>query len=528
MSAKNGSAPWKAAAYARLSDEDRMKSNKQDNSESIGNQLLIIHNWAEQQPDVEIVDDYIDDGYTGLNYDRDDYQRVMRDVDAGKVNMIITKTMSRLGREQAETLMLFKRDFVLKGVRYVAVEDHIDFRGKIDDFTIPFKSLMNDMQSMQTSKDIRSAQYAKAKEGLYMGAYAPYGYVKDPANKNKLIVDPCAAGVVKRIYKMYLSGITICQIKNILNEENVLCPTEYKVQVLNENVYYPDKTKTPRFWTYDTVKRILKNPVYMGSVAQHKMEKVAYNINKLRRIPQEEWIIKENMHEAIISKDDFDTVQRLLPHKRKIKSGDIPNKYVGILHCGDCGRSLRRIITKKKQIKYQCLTYAHLGKKYCSSHNIFVEEIDEVLLMEIQRNIAAVLSEQEINQIVDDERRKRNNQKKNEEERLQIEHDKLLNQKRQMLLKLSKGVIDDEEYIVFKEDYISKIKSIEDKISTCQNSSKCDKLNNKEYNAWIEKFLKYKNIQSIDIETITSLVKRINVYEDGTLEIIFKFKNPFE
>ena len=278
---------YKVGIYRRLSKEDVRKGRLE--SESIENQLTICRNYIAGQENMIEVAVYTDDGFTGLNYERKGFRQMMRDVKAGKIDTILTKSLSRLGREHAETIQLFKKDFVNLKVRYIAVSDNIDFYGMIENMELPLKVILNDLSSMETSKNVRSAFKAKKEKGAFTGSFAPYGYQKDPNNHNHLIPDEEAAEVVRFIFQTYLNGTGIADICLILNRKEVLPPAEYKNS--KGFRYSQVSQKIQSIWTYPTVRGMLSNETYIGKVVQNRDNKLSYNSSKKIRLPKSEWII---------------------------------------------------------------------------------------------------------------------------------------------------------------------------------------------------------------------------------------------
>lgn len=521
---------YKAGMYLRLSNEDRNKKHEYDNSESIENQERICRGWLAVHPEVELYDIYIDDGYTGMNYNRGEYQRLSRDIDAGHVNLILAKNLIRFGREQVETLILFKREFVLKGIRFVGVVDNIDYEGpETDDgLSLSVKIMMNDHYSHTTSVDVRSALQVKRKAGLFVGSFACYGYVKDPENKNHLLVDEYAAQVVKQIFSMFIYGNNIKWIAQNLNEQNILCPSEYKKQVQNLKYECPIRLDTTNYWTYATVKNILKNQVYIGSVVQHRKEKVAYNLEKIRNLPKEQWTVVPNMHEPIISQEDFEKAQQLMRVRTREVSFKNLSPYAGVIFCGDCGRAMsKQQFEGKKGFRYRCGTYAKIGKDYCTQHAIYTGQLDILLLGEINRILKSISMDDSArireNAIVK-ERHLANDNLSLLKKRLQA----LDEEKKEMLRLLSKKVVAESDYLLYNEGYEREQAQLELQIQAAE--ANLDKVSERieEYERFVENFLKFRKIKEVNREVVINLVDKITIFENQRVQIKFLFKNPFE
>ena len=516
---------YKTAIYCRLSDEDYQK--KRDVSESIENQLSICRKYMDEHPGMEEVGVYIDDGRTGLNYDRDGYIRMMNDVDAGMVDCIITKSLARLGREHAETIRLFKETFVLKGIRYIAVVDNIDFNGRIESIEIPIKVLMNDHYSMEISKNIRSAFSVKAERGEFIGSFASYGFKKDEKDKNLLVVDPVAAEVVKRIYAEFISGKNISAIVHGLNDDGIPSPSEYKKQ---EGMNYSNNRKLEKtnYWTYSTVKKILvnENENYIGNMVQHRTEKIAYNMKKFVQVPKEEWIRREHTHEAIISIEQYELVHKLIKQRwvNMEHSRNTVWKFAGLVFCADCGRALTRSTRKDGKV-LRCPTYSRIGKEYCSQHLIYEYELEEIIMREIKNNISDALKNMDLENARHSETRRRIHE---ESSRLNIQLENAENNYKRMLMNLSTGIIDEEDFLIFKEQYQEKKRQIEKRKSALQSRTKNDILLVDEYQRWLDNFLRYREIDELSREVLINLIDRIDVYEGEKIHISFKLKKPIQ
>ena len=289
---------YQMGVYCRLSKDD----GENKISESIENQMKLIREYVSKSEDLEIADIYIDDGYSGLYFaNRPEFQRMMEDIYRGKIQGVITKDISRLGREHIETSNYIERVFPSLGVRYIAILDGVDSVHHSNEELAQFKTLFNDMYSRDISKKIRGALTAQKKRGQFMSGFAPYGYVKDPADKHHFLIDEEAAKVVRRIFYMSLEGYSRDGIARKLNQEGILTPSEYKRKVQRLKYTNALEKAGAKGWAYPTINVILRNRVYTGAMVQHKSEKISYKVEKYQYIPEEQQYIVEGMHEAIIS-----------------------------------------------------------------------------------------------------------------------------------------------------------------------------------------------------------------------------------
>lgn len=306
---------YRTGIYLRLSqgDEDIDGLEKKE-SNSISNQKLLLEGFIDAHDDLKLVDIFIDDGYSGSNFDRPEFQRMMTSMKAGNIDCIIVKDLSRLARERIGADELIQKTFKKYNVRFIAISEGYDSLTASSSEThtiIPFKNLLNEQYNGDTSMKVRTSQGILRRNGLFIGAFAPYGYQKAEDNKNHLVPDPYAAGVVQGIFAKKLSGMSASGIAKILNKNGVLAPSEYKAKC-GEKYSTSFKGAGQSKWSAQTVSRILKNVVYIGTLAQGKRTTVSHKVKKEIAVPECDWVVVENAHEAIISRMDFDAVQILM------------------------------------------------------------------------------------------------------------------------------------------------------------------------------------------------------------------------
>ena len=442
----------RAAAYLRLSIEDGDKAE----SNSIGNQRELIRDFAAERPGLHLVEEYADDGYTGTNFERPGFKRMMEDIKSGKINCIIVKDLSRLGRNYIEMGKYLEQIFPMMGIRFIAINDNYDNANTessdSDSIVVPFKNLLNDSYCRDISIKVRSQLDMKRRKGEFIGGYAIYGYCKDKRNKNRLVVDEYAADIVRSIYRRKLEGMSAQAIAEQLNSENVLAPSEYK-RLCGLNYHSGFKAGTHAKWQAIQVLRILKNEVYTGTMVQGRRQKINYKIKKIRDVEESGWIRVPNMHEAIIPQKLFDTVQEVLKLDTCASKGQqTVNLFSGIVRCGSCGQNMvRRTVSKngKKYIYLHCVTnHNGLG---CSSHLISESKLAEVVLAALQGKVQQISGLEhrldEINEIPKNERRL-----KSVEEHLKMleqEEQKYQTLRRQLYEDMSSGIVSKEEYKEF-------------------------------------------------------------------------------
>lgn len=374
----------KCGIYLRLSKEDS-KNLLNDESVSIKGQRMIITSFCSFN-NIDIACEYVDDGYSGSNFDRPGFKKMIKDIESGKINLVITKDLSRLGRELYKTGSYIEDYFNDKNVRYIAINDGYD-SFKENDGSISMKLAYNDYVLRDTSRKVRSSLTARRKNGQYIGSIAKYGYIKDPKDHHHLIKDTTAAIIVKKIFDMALQGNTCYKIASILTEEKIPIPIIYKGETRGANITDNDGCG---IWKVQTVKDILTSEMYTGTMVQNIWTKVRYNSKKLRRLDEQDYIKVENTHEAIIDKDTFDRVQEIVKKEKGVlsKSKKI-YLFSGLLYCKECGHRISILERKNKKDNShytQCSMYSKKGKYgVCNIHRVNYNQLEDDLILIIKR-----------------------------------------------------------------------------------------------------------------------------------------------
>ncbi|SFR54268.1 recombinase family protein [Anaeromicropila populeti] len=374
-----------AGAYLRLSREDAVKDGRSKaESNSIGSQRELIADYLVDKPEIRLVEVYVDDGFSGSNFERPEFKRMMEDVHLGKINLIIVKDLSRFGRDYIEAGRWIQRILPAFSVRFIAISDRYDSltANKAESaFLLPIKNFINDSYCRDISQKVRSQQEIKRKQGEFTGSFAAYGYVKNPKNKNQLLIDAYPAQIVKQIFSWKLEGWSEKNIADKLNDKGVLSPLEYK-KLCGLKYYSGFEKCTSARWSRETVKRILENQLYIGTLAQGKREKINYKINKRVYRPKSQWIIVENTHEAVINREDFYLVQKILQWDTRVTGHEnVADIFSGLLRCGDCEQNMvRKTVSyqEKKNKYYICATY-NKNTKQCSRHSIEAVVLEETV-----------------------------------------------------------------------------------------------------------------------------------------------------
>lgn len=376
---------YKAALYMRLSKDDGTGE-----SASINTQRSMLRSYADRNG-FFIYGEYADDGYSGTTYDRPAWKRLLADIEAEKVNLVITRDLSRLGRDYILTGQYTEIYFPAKGVRYIAVNDGYDSNNRGNDLA-PFQNIVNEMYARDTSKKIRSALRTKMEDGAYIGNYAPYGYRKDPGDKNHLLIDFLTAPVVHDIFERASRGESPLKIAKLLNERGIKTPASYR-RFKRQEVDL-ETVGREKGWTSSIICKILSNRVYKGDMVQGKTSRLSFKSQMTLRIPKEEWIVVQNKHNAIVSRDLFEQAGRRCVPRRRSKSVQFSNAFSGLVYCGDC----KRVMTTTggshtEDRKLVCSEYKQYGRTACTNHYMNYDLLCQIVSQELETFIT--LSEEE-------------------------------------------------------------------------------------------------------------------------------------
>lgn len=515
----------KTAGYFRLSREDGDKME----SDSIRNQKDLVADYISKHPEITLVEEYVDDGYTGTNFDRPGFQKLLKDIESKKINCIIVKDLSRLGRNYIEMGRYLEKIFPLKGVRFIAINDHYDSYGEnsdADQIVIPFKNLINDAYCRDISTKVRSQLDVKRKNGQFVGSFAAYGYKKDPKDKNHLIVDEEAAEIVRLIFSLRLEGFSAKRIAEKLNEMKVATPFEYKrMQGINYNSGF--HTGSNPEWIAVNVLRILKNELYTGVMVQGKYQKINYKVKKYREIDEADWIRVEGTHEAIISKEVFDIIQEVMKRDTRVAPNmDRVYPLSGYVRCGTCGQTMtRRSVTNhgRKYNYYNCSTYDKGDG--CSSHLINEKKLSDAVLATLKMQIGLLTEAEEMAKLSDAQEQDRPGIKAISSQ-INTQQGEIIRYQN-LLIQLYKdqvdGVINAEEYKNIDIQFRDKIKSCEEAIQGLEERMKIVSTKQMSERPWMKLFKKYENAEQIDRQLVVSLLDNIIVYDKKHIEIQYRF-----
>ena len=504
------------ALYCRLSQEDENKGD----SNSIQNQRSILEKYAKDNG-FENIQIFIDDGYSGVSFNRPDFQRLLEMMEQGKVATLITKDLSRLGRNYIEvgnyTEMLFPR----WNVRYIAVNDNYDSLYSEGNEFAPFKNLFNEWFARDTSKKIRAVVKAKAERGERVSTQIPYGYKKDPDVKGHLLIDEETAPIVRRIFELCAQGMGPTNIGNVLRNEKIFKPTirRYHEQGIYGTVTDTDK---PYGWTAETIGRILKNEVYLGHTINCRTRVISYKDKRQVDVPKNEQYRFENTHEAIIDQETWDAVQKVREGKRRRNNMGAIDKYSGLLYCADCGSKLyfvRGKSIKPSDYNFICSRYRkHIGEQLCTAHRIREVALDEIILEEIRRiSYYARTKTREfvefINKKSSSENRRELTAKTNELAKLEKRNAELNTLFKRLYEDNVLGKITNEQFRMLSDGYNAEQRTIADQIPILQKQIEDLKASSTNVERFVTISNKYTDLQDLTPEILRTFVDKIVIHE---------------
>ena len=371
-----------AAIYCRLSKDDEQTGE----SVSIETQKLMLTDYCVEHSYL-IHDIYVDDGYSGLNFDRPAFQRMLSDIDEGKINLVITKDLSRLGRDYIQTGYYTDVYFSRKHVRYIAVNDGVD-TSRDDNDIAPFKNILNDMYARDLSRKVKSAKRQRAGKGYYISAQAPYGYMVDPADRNHLVVDEEAAEVVREIFNLALNGYSLVQISRILTERQIITPGAYKLSKGDMRFLRYQDENSPSGWCYQTIRKILRDQVYTGDMVNHRYEVLNYKTGERTPVPKEQHIIVADRHEPIVSREDFARVQRKISIRHRPKRNQFDNAFGDLVYCAECKSHMSWMMKSVKTGEtpvLRCVNHFRKPDRCKHNHMVYYDELYELVLERVRK-----------------------------------------------------------------------------------------------------------------------------------------------
>ena len=522
---------YRTAIYARLSkdDGDKVESN------SIASQKALCEEYITKHSDLELVETFVDDGYSGVDFERPAFRRMEEALRNGRVNAVLCKDLSRFSRNYIDGGRYLEKIFPLLGVRFIAINDSYDTlkeNPQSNSFLVPFKNLINDTYCKDISVKIRTNLDVKRRKGEYVGSYTPYGYRKDPEDKNRLIVDEEAGGIVRQIFSLYKDGMSVGQIADRLNELGIQSPMEHKIRS-GINFETGFKTREAAKWSYTAVRRILANEVYIGILAQGKRGTPNYKVHVVQKRDESDWIRVEDAHEALITYDDFMSVRTLLGRDTRVAGAGTDtecNPFSGFLFCGDCGQPMiRKVVPAKNKKYYYFVCSTHKRHEGCSPHSISAVELERAVRNAIATQVQNVL---DLSQTLDyiEKLPSSNRLVLGYEARitkLEEEIEYLNKMKLRIYEDLTNGLLDKQEYADFRQQYRAQIEDKSAALDRIKREKKDALVSDDTEKVWVALFRQHENIVEVNRRVLMALVDKILIYEGHALEVVFRYGDEY-
>ena len=490
------------ALYCRLSRDD----------ECIQTQKAMLERYAREQGFTNC-QFFVDDGYSGTNYNRPDFQRLIGMVEEGKVAVIIVKDLSRLGRNYLQTGYYREVVFPEYDTRFIAINDNVDTCGKDNEFA-PFKEIMDEWYAKDCSRKVRSARRTKAANGEYTGPYPPYGYQKDSRDRHHLIPDEHAP-IVQRMFRLALEGQSVYHIAKALENDRILTPRAYIAQQYGK--YESDEVaKHPYVWSSLTVQEILRNPIYLGKLVCLRRGSKSFKDKRIVDRPEDEWITVENTHEALVDQETYDTVQARLSVKQPATWANVENKFRGLMYCGECHNRL--VYSNRYKGRFRCGRHQRFGDTHCSGHYISRTQVETLLLGDIQTHahLAASDKKKYIELLTQLSERGVNSEKASYQKEV-ARCERRISELDAILKKLYEdrvfGVITDERYAAMSADYEAEQKKVKARLSELQNQLDAFTKRTRDARDFAALVEQYTDITELDEELLHTLIDKIVVHE---------------
>lgn len=510
---------YRTALYLRLSREDGDKTE----SDSVANQRTLLEAYATDHPELCIVDEFVDDGYSGSNFDRPDFQRMIEDIEAKKVNMVITKDLSRLGRDYIMTGHYMERYFPEKRVRYISLLDGIDtgVESTANDIT-PFRAIMNDMYAKDISKKIKSVKRDKQRKGQFIGGKPMYGYKMHPTEKNEIVIDEEVAPVVRRIFAMALDGMSCRKIAATLNEEGVPTPATYCGWNMGRKGPYAG------LWSSERISEMLQNETYLGNMVQGRTVKISYKSKKCLKQDRENWVVVENTHEPLIDKETFQKVRMLVNSRKHTRSRTYDFLLKGLIFCHECGYPMavlnRPPVSGEDRLFFVCRTYQRFTKAgICSCHSIKEQVVTEAVLAKVREVCEAYLDPNKLQPIAADAVEKARKAENHEAEIQSIQNkiDSLTANLDKMYMDRLTGLLAEADFERIYQRVKMDRTSLEEKLKELKSQKESPVSIEERARELVQQFL---DSAYTSRELLVSLIERVELTENKQIIIKFRFR----
>ena len=505
------------ALYCRLSQEDMQKGE----SESIQNQKLILQRYADEHHLLN-TRFFVDDGFSGVSFERDGLQAMLQEVEAGRVATVITKDLSRLGRNYLKTGELIEIVFPENGVRYIAINDGVDTAREDNEFT-PLRNWFNEFYARDTSKKIRAVKQAKAQKGERVNGEVPYGYLADPNDRNHLIPDPETAHVVKQIFAMYVNGDRICEIQNWLRDNKILTVGELRYRRTGSTRHPRPQLEAYYNWPDKTLYDILSRKEYLGHTITGKTRKVSYKSKKTIKNPEDKQYFFPNTHEALIDEETFELAQKRISTKQRPTKVDEIDLFSGILFCGDCGYkmyAIRGAGTLERKHAYTCGNYRNRARNdfVCTTHYIRKPVLKELVLADLQRVMSYVREhEQEFictaNEYSEQAMKKALSQQQKELDKAEKRINELDILFRKLYEDNALGKLSDERFVFLTSGYEDEKKTLSQRITELRKEISTAAERGADVKRFIALVRRYTAIDELTYENVHEFIDRILIHE---------------
>lgn len=526
---------YNTALYLRLSRDD----DNEGDSNSIQTQRMMLRDYA-QTHNLLVVDEYVDDGWSGTNYDRPGFQRMIDDIEDGKINCVVTKDLSRLGRNYILTGQYTEIYFPSKGVRYIAVNDNVDTLNGENELA-PFLNILNEMHARQTSKKVKAALRTRCMAGAHWGPHAPLGYMKDPERKGHLLVDPETKWIVEKIFDMAYHGMGASKIMRILVKEHI--PTPGWIHYSREGTYaryYQDAPEEKRYdWNLPTVKKILKDELYIGNNVFNRASIASFKNKNQTRNPKSEWICVENAHEPIISRDVFDQVQGQIANRRREQKDGTTQIFAGLVRCADCNWTMRfgRQSNGTRPGYYACSKYFQVANKQCTMHFIRYEVLYAYVLDRLQfwSALAATDEDKLLERLLQSGGENRAAERKKQAAELR-KAERRKSTVNELFVKMyedwSAGRITESNFNMLSDRYQAEQTQLDGRIDALKSAMEQADQSAEDAGKWVNLIRQYSEITELDAPLLNTLIEKIVVHEakkgpDGVreqeVEIFYRF-----
>lgn len=526
-----GKTVLKTAIYARLSKEDSGKKY----TDTFENQIYIIEEFIKNKNDLKIVERYYDNGYKGTSFDRPEFNRLMDDIKRNKIDCIVVKDLSRLGRDYIEMGNLIEKLFPYLGVRFISISENFDSYNNNQDITMPLTNIVNEWYAKDISKKVKTSVIERQKKGEFPGTHIPYGYIRSSKFGSMFEVDEEAAEVVKLIFKLKYNGISNLKIARKLNDMGIPSPAKYKyLKGIWKNEKYANKV-----WNYHAINCMVRDSRYIGNMVYGKVQSSLYEGQKSKRMPKDEWIIKKNVNVPIITKEMFEKVQEIIETAKKLYFGkkettkfieSKPNILKGKFICGDCGKNMRRRRKGKEIIKYsyKCGGYVDSEFLECSKHELKYEEDVFSIVKKAIENQSKLFLEIDImldkNKEINSEKIKKFDLNIHKQRKITMS---LAIKKSDVYKDYVEGILTKEEYLTYKKSYSLKYDFENNKLEELILKKKHYKevFMEKEL---IEKIKEIDMTKPLNKKMVDTFVDKIYYYENGKYEIALNYMDEYK